>query len=134
MTLYVDSSAFVKRYAPSEVDYEDCIRRMSSHDDWMTSKLTAIEAPRAIRRMSTPERALSSISAFDLDLSESIEIEMDRGVVALARAIALETGIKTLDAIHIASAKRFPDPDLEFLTYDDRQAKAAEALGLTLAR
>ncbi len=133
MTLYVDSSAFVKRYSPDEVGHEDCVERMSSHDSWLTSRLTSVEAPRALQRMA-PERATSSISALDVDLGESIEIDVDQGVLALARAIALETGIKTLDAIHVASAKRIPDDRVEFLTYDDRQAAAAESLGLRLAR
>lgn len=134
MPLYVDSSAYVKRYAPDEPDHEACLDLMEASGDWTTSRITLVEAPRAIKMRMTGEVALHSIGQFDLDAGDSAIIDVDHGVVSLARAIALETGIKTLDALHLASAKRIPDPDLKFLTYDDRQAAAAEALGLRLAR
>jgi predicted nucleic acid-binding protein len=132
MTLYLDASAFVKRYAPFEVHHEHCLATMDSHDDWITSRLTAVEAARGIVRASGGDAAL--LAAFDLDASEIYYIDVDFGVAALARVIALETGVKSLDALHIASAKQFPDGELEFLTYDDRQADAARMLGLRLAR
>ncbi len=133
MTLYVDSSAFVKRHSPEEHLHADCVQHMSRHSEWYTSRLTCVEAPRALRHRHS-DRAVSVVTAVDSELSESVLVEIDHGVVTLARAIAFETGIKTLDALHLASAKRVPDPDLEFLTYDERQAAAAEQLGLRLAR
>lgn len=132
MTLYIDASAFVKRYAKDEVHHEECLQTMDAHELWVSSRLTSIEAPRGIARASHSSAA--ALSEFDADALELAYIDIDQGVVAVARAIALETGIKTLDAIHIASAKQLPVDDLEFLTYDDRQANAAQSLGLTLAR
>lgn len=134
MTLYVDSSAYVKRYAPDEPEHEACLELMAGDADWATSRVTLVEAPRALSLRTASDVALHSIGQFDLDAADSVLIEVDHGVVSLARAIALETGVKALDAIHVASAKRVPDPELEFLTYDDRQARAAESVGLRLAR
>jgi predicted nucleic acid-binding protein len=132
MTLYVDSSAFVKRHSPTESMHAECNAIMVEHDFWITSRITAIEGPRGLARTSPSNPA--AIASFDEDALETAFIDVDHGVVSLARAIALETGVKTLDAIHIASAKQVPDGELEFLTYDDRQAAAAERLGLRLAR
>lgn len=38
--------------------------------------------------------------------------------------------LTALDAIHVASALSIGDRDLEFVTYDERQAEAARAAGL----
>ena len=49
------------------------------------------------------------------------------------RRAASELGnatLRSLDAIHIASALAIGDRDLQFVTYDDRQAEAAHAAGL----
>jgi hypothetical protein len=42
--------------------------------------------------------------------------------------------LSSLDAIHVATALAVGDRDLEFVTYDDRQAKAARAAGLTVVQ
>ena len=38
--------------------------------------------------------------------------------------------LRSLDAIHVATALSLSVPDLAFITYDDRQATAARACGL----
>ena len=54
-------------------------------------------------------------------------------VVALAAAEIGETlGVRSLDAIHLASARRVRDDQLTFVTFDLRQAQAARSLGLTV--
>ena len=133
MTLYADASAFVKRHASHEPDHAACVETMDSHPEWVTSRLTLVEAPRAFARLDDIT-GTALVAEFDHEATATAFIDVDHGIVALARAVAIETGIKTLDAIHIASAKQLPVDDLEFLTYDDRQASAAEALGLRLAR
>lgn len=40
----------------------------------------------------------------------------------------------SLDAIHVATAIAIADRDLEFVTYDDRQAHAARAAGLKVVQ
>jgi predicted nucleic acid-binding protein len=131
MTLYVDASAFTRRYIHDEPGHDECRAIMRASDDWVTSRLTLVETPRALHRAGVDADA---IGAFDVDAGESAIVELDHAVAAIARVVAMETGVKTLDAIHIASASQLPDPDLRFLTYDERQATAAEAVGLRLAR
>lgn len=53
------------------------------------------------------------------------------------RRTAIELGNATLgslDAIHVATALAIADRDLEFVTYDERQAKAARAAGLRVVQ
>ena len=53
------------------------------------------------------------------------------------RRTAIELGnttLRSLDAIHVATAIAIADRDLEFVTYDERQAKAARAAGLKVVQ
>ena len=47
-----------------------------------------------------------------------------------AATIAEATGVRTLDALHLAAAQRVSEPGVTFLTLDLREAQAARALGL----
>ena len=42
--------------------------------------------------------------------------------------------VRSLDAIHLATALAIGDDQLEFVTYDDRQADAARAAGLKVVQ
>ena len=53
------------------------------------------------------------------------------------RRSAIELGdgrLKALDAIHIATALAVGDRDLQFVTYDERQAEAARQSGLKVVQ
>jgi predicted nucleic acid-binding protein len=134
MTLYVDSSAFIKRYLADEPEHVNCIERMERDETWTTSRLTTVETPRALHITCMPQLAVDATMQFHDDLTETLLIEVDRTVLAFARDIAIETGAKTLDAIHLASAKLIEGNDSSFLTYDQRQSRAAEQIGLRLTR
>ena len=133
--LYVDTSAYAKRYLPAEEHHDACVEMMMRTPEWATSRLTSVEGARAIHlAAATRGEALREIANFDADLMCSILIDVDRTTLAIARDVAQETGIKASDAVHIASALRIQDAQPRFFTYDDRQARAAERVGLTLAR
>jgi predicted nucleic acid-binding protein len=42
--------------------------------------------------------------------------------------------LRTLDAIHLASALSAADPSIDVITYDERLAEAARAHGLTVVQ
>ena len=46
--------------------------------------------------------------------------------------IAEITGVRTIDALHLAAARRAGGSAVPFLTYDVRQAQAARGLGFTV--
>lgn len=56
-------------------------------------------------------------------------IELDADLARVA-AVTGSTGLRALDAIHVASALRLEDELDGFVTYDERQAVAAQAVGL----
>jgi predicted nucleic acid-binding protein len=132
--LYVDSSAFTKRYVDTEAEHEACLTLMDQHPRWATSRLTTVETARALHRAKGPIGSVGAIGDFDADMLETVFVEVDKVTLAMAREVAYQTGAKSLDAIHIASALRIATGDAHLLTYDDRQARAARQMGLRLAR
>ncbi len=135
MTLYVDSSAFAKRYLDDEIDHDACIEIMNGHARWVTSRLTSIEAARAIARSGGDARAVEATTQrLDVDLAETLLVELHPDILEVARSVAVDTGVRTLDAIQLASAMQLPSQTTEVLTFDRQQAAAATYLGLRLAR
>jgi predicted nucleic acid-binding protein len=53
-------------------------------------------------------------------------------VCRTAATIGEVLGVRSLDALHLASAQELQIPGLPFLTFDLRQAQAARSLGLTV--
>jgi predicted nucleic acid-binding protein len=132
--LYVDSSAFSKRFLQDEELHDECVEIMAAADEWATSRLTLVETPRALHQTTTPFTARQLTNVFDTEVLDSLLVDIDRMTLAMARDVAIQTGIKSLDAIHLASALRVADGALSVLTYDKQQTAAAAQLGLRLAR
>jgi uncharacterized protein len=126
MTTYLDSSAIVKLVAREPET--DALREYLRTRPWRaTSIVGAIEVMRAGRR-----RAPGAADAIAAALEGIAVLPLD-GEIA-SRAGRLDPpGMRTLDAIHLASAMEL-SPDLDVVvTYDGRLAEAAEGCGLTVA-
>ncbi len=127
-TLYVDSSALLKRvFIEAESSaVRSLLRQSNAAGDLLTaSSLAWLELWRALRRSgiasvpSVMPRAFAGIAEFPL--SESV----------LVRARRLGTdGLRTLDAIHLASAVAVGADAV--LTYDDRLADSVAAEDLAV--
>ena len=123
MTVYLDASALVKLVAPEE-ETDALAAFLAQHPSQATSVIALVEVRRAAARRPGVARArvedvLGRISA----------IGLDRTTVAAAGSTGLPA-LRTLDAIHLASAAALGD-DLEaFVTYDRRLADAARVLGM----
>jgi predicted nucleic acid-binding protein len=59
-------------------------------------------------------------------------IELDAATCELAATIAEQTGVRTLDAMHLGAARRLGTA-MTFVTFDVRQAQAARTLGFSVA-
>ena len=125
---YLDASALVKLavHEPETTPLEHAVAHM---EGLFTSVVGAIELTRALGRTGKPaalEQAGGVLDAvFLADLSPMIREQAGR----------LEPlTLRTLDAIHIATAASLSLPDLDFVTYDDRQAAAARARGLRVTQ
>ena len=119
---YVDASALVKLVL-AEPESVDMVRWYVESERVSTSLVGIIETRRAVaRRPHDPidlERVLSGIEVVGINARLA-----DR-----AAGIAPAT-VRTLDAIHLATALAIGSALGSFVTYDDRLAEAARALGL----
>jgi uncharacterized protein len=59
-------------------------------------------------------------------------VEVDQRLVEDAAELAIDSGLRSLDALHLAAALVLPREDLCFTTWDRRLHVAAKAKGLQL--
>lgn len=124
---YVDSSALLKRYV-DEVDSARAVQLIDSDDTLVTGRHTIVEVRRNLSRLLDASSARAARSDFSEDVSRFDIVELDGGTCELAAAIAEQTGVRTLDALHLGCARRL-GTGVTFLTFDVRQAAAARGLG-----
>ena len=124
MRCYFDSSAIAKlsqleRESQALIDFLDRQEVEAS-----TSILADVEVTRALRRnrLDHPQ-ALRGFYLLQCDT------EVRREAVRVGSPL-----LRSIDAIHIATALAIGDKELEFVTYDDRQAEAARAAGLKVVQ
>jgi len=131
VTQYVDSSALLKRYV-DEPDSDRAVALLVSDPVLVTGRHTIVEVRRNLARLLPAAAATEARAAFREDLSSLAIIELDAATCELAATIAEQTGVRTLDALHLGAAHRLGTA-LTFLTFDARQASAARALGFSVA-
>ena len=123
---YVDASALVKLVVP-ETESPELLRWYVEAERVLTSRVGVIETRRAAARYRhDPDRLrslLAMVEVFELD-----------GRIADRAASVTPTLIRTLDAIHLATALELGDGLGAFITYDDRLADAARAAGLPVVQ
>jgi len=131
VTLYADTSALLKRYV-DEPDSEQAVELLASDPVLVTGRHTVVEVRRNLSRMLTGRAVTEARSAFADDLAAFAIVELDASTCELAATIAEQTGVRTLDALHLGAARRLGTA-LTFLTFDLRQAQAARSLGFQVA-
>lgn len=123
---YVDSSALVKLVL-DEADAAAMRRWYVEAERVVSSVIGLIETRRAVaRKVDAPahvNRILRTVTTLDLD-----------GAIAAVASRAAPVGLRTLDAIHLATALAIGSELEAFVTYDDRLADAARAVGLPVVR
>lgn len=130
MTLYADSSALLKRYL-DEDDSDRAVELLTSDPELVTGRHTSVEVRRNLARLLGPAAATAARAALVEDLKSFALVELDADTCELAATIAEQTGVRTLDALHLGAARRL-GTTLTFLTFDVRQAQAARALGFVV--
>ena len=98
----------------------------------LTARHTIVEVRRNLARLLSGRDLVAARAAFAEDLRAVSIIELDEATCESAASIAETTGVRTLDALHLAAAQRVSAPGFGFLTFDLRQAQAARVLGLTV--
>ena len=131
MSLYVDSSALLKRYV-EEPDSDAANALLASDPNLLTGRHTAVEVRRNLARLLDERDATAAKAAFVEDLAAFGIVELDAVTCETAADIGELTGARTLDALHLAAAQRVGGAAVPFVTFDVRQAQAARMLGLTV--
>lgn len=124
--VYLDASALVKLATP-EPETEALRRHCLGYDSRFSSRLATVEVARALVRRGTQSAALTGAvgEAFTgLGL-----LELDAAIADAASGLAPST-LRSLDAIHLASALALGDELDAVVTYDIRLADAARSVGL----
>ena len=137
MWAYFDTSALVKRYVdePGRREVQQLLRR----HDCVTSAILPVELRSALRRR-VAELTLDSSRVSEIlkrvagDRAYWTVIEVGTEVLSGAEALVSVHPLRTLDAIHVASAQLFAArlsiSDLIFVSADKRQTEVASAIGL----
>ena len=126
MSVYVDSSALVKLIV-REPETDALRDYLSVAGPLATSILSSVEVPRAVARV-VPDGG-ATVSAV---LGAMTIITLDSPIAARAANLG-PAGLRTLDAIHLATALELTGELTAFVCYDDRLAAAARTLGLPVA-
>lgn len=138
MWAYFDSSAVVKIYV-QENGRATVLRLLRSHEV-VVSAILPVEIRGALRRRAEENAiqssrlpaALNQLTA-DRELWSVLAVSTE--ILERAEEIVANYAVRTLDAIHIASAKEFAErlrTRLPFISADRRQVEAAAALGLAV--
>ncbi len=129
MTLYVDSSALVKRYV-DEPDRESAEVILASDPVLVSSWVTVVEVRRNLARLLDGADLRNALHHAETDFDAMALVNCDGSVCTAAAMIGETLGVRSLDAIHLATAQRLLISTLAFVTFDLRQGQAARSLGL----
>jgi predicted nucleic acid-binding protein len=123
--LYLDASALVKRYVAE--DGSELVRdAMAADPEWLICRVGFVETARAVG-LSAGRRAVDVVRrewpAFGV-------IEIDAALAEHAAELALTHELRSLDALHLASALLLPPDAMTVASWDVRLHRAARDRGL----
>jgi predicted nucleic acid-binding protein len=99
---------------------------MSGAKGWFSCRIGLVEVVRAVRLAGYDARPVrEEWTKFEI-------VDVDQGLVERAAALAVSHRLRSLDALHLASALLLPREELAFASWDDRLSAAAAAEGLVL--
>lgn len=119
---YLDSSALVK-LAVREGESDALRRHLRRHRPWVSSALARTEVLRAL--LPAGEGAITAGRAV---LARCELVRVNDRVLALAGTMQ-PPELRSLDAIHLATAQRLGSDISEMVIYDDRMAEVARQMG-----
>ncbi len=123
--MYLDTSAYIKLFV-EEPESEALHRELDRWPAWTSSALLGVEAVRAGRRLS--EQIAASVEA---SLGYIALIPIDAAVLSMARGLG-PSELRSLDAIHLATALSIGTDLGAIACYDERLAGAAATAGLNI--
>jgi predicted nucleic acid-binding protein len=131
MALYVDTSALLKRYI-EEPQSDAAEAYLLADTAWFSGRHTFVEVRRSLARVMSDQDIVRLRQTFENDWRRTTVVELDEVTCRLAVDIAEETGLRTLDALHLGAAMRLGPHAVTFVTFDLRQAQVARQLGFVV--
>jgi predicted nucleic acid-binding protein len=131
VTLYVDSSAFIKRYV-DETDSDMAEATLLADTEWVTAQITFVEVRLALHRRLDDAGHQAAIAAFDRDWQRAFVVAVDDITTRRATELGVTTGARSLDALHLAAAERAGGRSIPVVTFDVRLGQAARSLGFAV--
>jgi predicted nucleic acid-binding protein len=128
--IYVDSSVLVKRYI-DEADSDRAEALLLDDHDWITAQHTFVEVAIALSRRTALATYGPAMTRFESDWARISVVAVDDELCRRAARIGAETGTRSLDALHLAAAERAGARSIPIVTFDQRLAPAARAMGFT---
>lgn len=126
MSLYLDASALVKRYVDEEGS-DVVLDAMSGEETWSMCRIGFVETMRAVARGGEPADAMRAKRDWMVGCDV---VEIDPGLAEDAAQLAVTSGLRALDALHLAAALSLSGEGLTFATWDARLHRAAREHGL----
>jgi predicted nucleic acid-binding protein len=131
MTLYLDSSAFIKRYVVEE-NRDTAEALLLADPEWVTARHTLVEVVVALHRRLSERDWSVAREAFDRDWERTYVVALDEGVCQRAAELGVAANVPTLDVLHLAAADRAGGRSIPIVTFDVRLGVAARSLGFSV--
>jgi predicted nucleic acid-binding protein len=131
MPLYVDTSALFKRYL-EEPDSDTAETFLLGDRAWFSGRHTYVEVRRNLARAVADNDLVRIRDVFESDWRRITIVELDEITCRLAADIGEQTGLRSLDSLHLGAATRVGVDVLTFLTFDVRQAQVARQMGFVV--
>jgi len=127
LSLYLDASALVKRYVDEEGS-DAVLDAMRGRDTWSMCRIGFVETMRAVARAGEPEDVKRAMHEWEIGCDV---VELDRDLAEHAAQLAITSGLRALDALHLSAALSLaPEGELTFATWDRDLHRAAREQGL----
>lgn len=128
MSFYLDTSALVKLVAAEE--HSGALRSWleASETALVTSDLARTELVRAVRRVD------ATLTPRAHDVLDALTVLTATTAVFEDAALLAPDSLRSLDALHLASARLLGDDLDGLVTYDIRLAEAATSIGMRVIR
>lgn len=120
---YLDASAIVKLVVV-EAESLALRRHVLRYQGWSSSTIAQVEVRRAVAARQPLLLDVAELTLGDIDF-----IDLDESILRQASTLPPAV-LRSLDAIHIASALALGDALEALVTYDRRMAEAATSLGI----
>ncbi len=124
--VYLDASAIV-RIVADEPGRAATVAFLRDHETRVTSVVSTVEVPRAVAR-----KRADAVLAAEAFLTDLVVVGLVSGIVSRAATLT-PPALRTLDAIHLATALELGRELDAFVTYDTRLGDAARSMGLPVA-